>query len=49
MGERAWRYRQHSGIDKVAILRQVLLEKKAVSAVAEEHDVSPTLFYSWQS
>jgi transposase-like protein len=32
----------------VAILRQVLLEGQAVSMVCEEHDVSPTLFYTWQ-
>jgi transposase-like protein len=46
MGTR--RYRQHSAADKVAILRQVLLEGQAVSAVCEEHDLSPTLFYTWQ-
>jgi transposase-like protein len=45
---RARRYRQHSAADKVAILRQVLLEGQAVSKVCEEHDVSPTLFYAWQ-
>jgi transposase-like protein len=32
----------------VAILRQVLLEGQAVSTVCEEHDLSPTLFYTWQ-
>jgi len=46
--KRARRYRQHSAADKVAILRKVLLEGQAVSAVCEEHDVSPTLFYTWQ-
>jgi transposase-like protein len=46
--KRARRYRQHSAADKVAILRQVLLEGQAVSKVCEEHDVSPTLFYTWQ-
>ena len=45
---RARRYRQHSAADKVAILRQVLLEGQAVSKVCEEHDVSPTLFYAGQ-
>ena len=45
---RARRYRQHSAADKVAILRQVLLEGQAVSKVCEEHDLSPTLFYTWQ-
>jgi transposase len=46
MGTR--RYRQHSAMDKVAILRKVLLEGQAVSKVCEEHDLSPTLFYAWQ-
>jgi len=46
--KRTRRYRQHSAADKVAILRQVLLEGQAVSAVCEAHDVSPTLFYTWQ-
>ena len=32
----------------MAILRKVLIEKQAVSAVCEQHDLSPTLFYSWQ-
>ena len=47
--QRARRYRQHSAVDKVAILRQVLLEGQAVSKVCEEHDLSPTLFYAWQT
>jgi len=46
--KRARRYRQHSAADKVAILRKVLLEGQTVSAVCEEHDVSPGLFYTWQ-
>ena len=46
--KRARRYRQHNAADKVAILRKVLLEGEAVSAVCEEHDISPTLFYAWQ-
>ena len=46
--KRSRRYRQHSAAEKVAILRQVLLEGQAVSKVCEEHDVSPTLFYAWQ-
>ena len=32
----------------MAILRRVLLEGQAVSAVCEEHDLSPTLFSTWQ-
>jgi transposase-like protein len=47
-GKATRRYRQHSAADKVAILRQVLLEGQAASQVCEEHDVSPTLFYTWQ-
>jgi hypothetical protein len=43
--KRARRYRPHSAADKVALLRKVLLEGQAVSAVCEEHDVSPALFY----
>ena len=46
--KRSRRYRQHSAAEKVAILRQVLLEGQAVSKVCEEHAVSPTLFYAWQ-
>ena len=46
--QRARLYRQHSAVDKVAILRQVLLEGQAVSKVCEEHDLSPILFYAWQ-
>jgi transposase len=46
--KRARRYRQHSAADKVAILRRVLLEGQAVSTVCEEHNLSPTLFYTWQ-
>ena len=32
----------------MAIQRQVLLEGQAVSVVCEAHDLSPTLFYTWQ-
>jgi transposase-like protein len=46
--KRARRYRQHSAADKVALLRKVMLEGQAMSAVCEEHDVSPALFYTWQ-
>ena len=46
MGKRE--YKQRTGEQKVAILRQVLVEKQAVSKVCEEHGLSPTLFYEWQ-
>src|SRR5436853_2924523 len=33
---------------KVALLRLHLLEKKPVSDICQEHDLSVTLFYLWQ-
>ncbi len=33
---------------KVAILHKHLVEKVPVSAVCEEHGLSPTVFYRWQ-
>lgn len=33
---------------KVALLRLHLLEKKPVSDICEEHNLSVNLFYSWQ-
>ncbi len=33
---------------KMAILKQHLLEKKAVSDLCEEHKISPSAFYRWQ-
>jgi transposase len=34
--------------DKVRLLRLHLLEKKPVSDICEEHNLSVTLFYLWQ-
>ena len=34
--------------EKVAVLREHLLEGKAVSEVCERHDLQPTVFYGWQ-
>jgi len=34
--------------DKVAILRLHLLEKKPVSDLCDQFDISPNLFYRWQ-
>jgi transposase-like protein len=34
--------------EKVAILREHLLEGKPVSEVCEQHDLQPTVFYAWQ-
>ncbi|MGI8604434.1 MAG: transposase [Verrucomicrobiales bacterium] len=40
--------RQHSGEEKVRLLRLHLLEGKPISALCEEHDLHPTQFYQWQ-
>jgi transposase len=40
--------RHFSPREKVKILRLHLLEGRPVSAVYEEHDIHPTLFYQWQ-
>jgi transposase-like protein len=34
--------------EKVAILREVLLERRPVSEVCERHHLQPSQFYSWQ-
>jgi len=33
---------------KVAILREHLLEKKPISEICEAHDLQPSVFYDWQ-
>jgi transposase len=40
--------RSFSGAEKMAILREHLIEKTPVSEVCEKHGVQPTLFYTWQ-
>ena len=40
--------RAFSGADKVAILRQHLIDRVAVSDLCDEHGLQPTLFYRWQ-
>jgi len=40
--------RQYSPAEKVAILREHLLEKKPVSEVCEAHGINPSVFYRWQ-
>ncbi len=40
--------KQYSAQEKVAILREHLLEGKAVSVVCQEHQLQPTVFYGWQ-
>lgn len=38
----------YTGQEKLAILREVLLERRPVSAVCERHQLQPSQFYTWQ-
>lgn len=40
--------RNFTGAEKLAILREHLLDKVPISAVCEKHDLQPTVFYTWQ-
>jgi transposase-like protein len=40
--------RHYSPEQKVAILREHLVEQMPVSEVCEKHQIHPTLFYQWQ-
>jgi transposase-like protein len=40
--------RQYTAEQKLAILREHLIEKKALSAVCDKHEIQPSLFYYWQ-
>lgn len=40
--------RRFTGAEKLAILREHLIEKTPLSEVCQKHDISPTLFYFWQ-
>lgn len=40
--------KQYSAQEKVAILRERLLEGKPLSEVCEQHHLQPTVFYAWQ-
>jgi len=40
--------KQYKATEKVAILRQHLLEDVSVSDVCDQHDLQPTVFYRWQ-
>ncbi len=37
-----------TGAQKLAILREHLVEKAPISDVCQKHDLQPTLFYLWQ-
>ena len=40
--------RNFSGAQKMAILRQHLIEKVPISEVCDKHGLQPTVFYQWQ-
>lgn len=40
--------KHYSSVDKVAIVRLHLLEKKPVSDICDAYGIQPTLFYRWQ-
>lgn len=40
--------RRYTPEEKVAILRRHLIDKVAVSALCEEYNIQPTVFYRWQ-
>lgn len=40
--------RQYSAEEKVRLLRLHLVEGRPISAICDEHQIHPTLFYQWQ-
>jgi transposase len=40
--------KQYTAEEKMAILREHLLEKKPISEVCDRHQLQPTVFYGWQ-
>lgn len=40
--------KNYSGTEKMAILREHLIEGVPISTVCEKHGVQPTVFYAWQ-
>lgn len=40
--------RQYSAEGKVRLLRLHLVEGQPISAICDEHQIHPTLFYQWQ-
>jgi transposase len=40
--------RSFTGAEKMAILREHLIEKVPISEVCEKHGLQPTVFYGWQ-
>ena len=42
------RRRQFTAQEKVAILREHLIDRTAISDVCDRHGLNPTVFYRWQ-
>jgi len=40
--------RRYTAEQKVAILKEHLVEKAPISQVCDEHGINPTVFYRWQ-
>lgn len=40
--------RNFTGAEKIAILRQHLIDKVAISELCDKHGLQPTLLYQWQ-
>jgi len=40
--------RRFTALEKVAVLREHLVEKAPVSEVCDKHGLNPTVFYRWQ-
>jgi transposase len=40
--------RHFTAVQKLAILREHLIEKRPISDVCQKHQIQPTLFYLWQ-
>ena len=40
--------RNFSGAEKMAVLREHLIEKVPISQVCDKHGLQPTMFYQWQ-
>lgn len=41
--------KQYTAAEKVAIIRQHLVEKKSVSDLCDEYEIYPSLYYRWQT
>ena len=40
--------RNYGGAEKMAILREHLIERVPISEVCDKHGLQPTVFYGWQ-